>query len=98
MTSSAFLPDIQLYAKAGCHLCEQAEAQLARLRRRLPHALQRVDITDDAELLGRYGLRIPVLVLDGREYDAPLDWVEIERGLVQAAAAGGGTEAQRHGR
>jgi len=29
-----------LYAKPGCHLCEQALGELERLRRRYPHELQ----------------------------------------------------------
>jgi uncharacterized membrane protein len=86
-------PRVLLYGKPGCHLCEQAEAELARMRRRVAHTLQLVDITEDAELMQRYALRIPVLVLGGREYDAPLDWGEIEPALHQAGAAAVGSEA-----
>jgi glutaredoxin-like protein DUF836 len=89
----ADLVRVQLYAKPGCHLCEQAEADLERLRRRYSHSLQLLDITRDAELMQAYGLRIPVLVIDGHEFDAPLDMVEIERAL--AAATGAATRAAR---
>jgi hypothetical protein len=74
---------VRLYGKRGCHLCEQAEADLARLRRRYAHTLEVVDITQDPELMARYGLRIPVLVVAGREHDAPLECAEIEQALAQ---------------
>lgn len=71
---------LRLYSKPGCHLCDAALAALDRLRPRQPYALEVVDITTDPELLGRYGERIPVLSVNGSEYDAPLD----ERVLKQA--------------
>jgi glutaredoxin-like protein DUF836 len=83
MNANAAVPRLVLYGKPGCHLCEQAQAELARLRRRHPHALEIVDISQDPELLERYGLRIPVLVADGREYDAPLEAASIEQALAR---------------
>jgi hypothetical protein len=38
-----------LYTRAGCHLCEDAAANLGRLRSRHPQALRRVAIACDAE-------------------------------------------------
>jgi glutaredoxin len=75
---------LTLYSKPGCHLCEQAEAELRRLARRYPHQLQTVDITQDPRLFERYGERIPVVVLDGREYAAPLSTAVLERALRSA--------------
>ncbi len=75
-----------LYTRPGCHLCEDAEANLGRLRTRHPHALRLVDITSDARLMQEYGLRIPVLAIGGYEYDAPLPAAVLERALRQAAA------------
>ena len=74
-----------LYTKPGCHLCEDAAAILARLCARQPHELRLVDITSDAALLQQYGLRIPVLAIGGREYDAPLPAPVLEGALRQAA-------------
>jgi Glutaredoxin-like domain (DUF836) len=75
---------VQLYTRPGCHLCEQAEADLTRLRARQPHTLELIDITADAELVQRYGERIPVLVVHGREYAAPLSSASLERALADA--------------
>jgi hypothetical protein len=55
------------------------------LRPRYPHALERVDIDTDAELVRRYCDQIPVLVVKGREYAAPLNQAIIERALKAAA-------------
>ena len=79
-------PQLKLYTKPGCHLCEQVEADLAQLLSRHPHSLELVDITADAELMRRYGERIPVLVVGDREYGAPLPAGAIERALREAAA------------
>jgi hypothetical protein len=70
-----------LYTKPGCHLCADAATALERLRARHPHELLLVDITADAMLMQEYGLRIPVLAIAGREYDAPLPAAELERVL-----------------
>ena len=75
---------LTLYSKPGCHLCEQAEADLQRLARRYPHQLQTVDITQDPLLLERYGERIPVVLVQGREYAAPLSAAVLERALRSA--------------
>jgi hypothetical protein len=73
-----------LYTRAGCHLCEDAAAQLERLRGRHPHQLRLVEITSDADLMREYGERIPVLAIAGREYDAPLPAAVLERALRAA--------------
>ncbi|MBV9328372.1 MAG: glutaredoxin family protein [Chloroflexi bacterium] len=72
--------------KAGCHLCEDAEAELDRLQARYPHVLERIDINACADLTRRYGERIPVMVVHGREYAAPLHRTIIETALKEAAA------------
>ena len=72
--------------KPGCHLCEQVEEELGRLRRRYPHRLELVDINANPELVERYTESIPVLVIGGREHPAPLSSAAIERALQEAAA------------
>jgi hypothetical protein len=72
----------------GCHLCDEAEAELNRLQPRYAHTLERIDIDTDAELMRRYGEQIPVLVMREREYAAPLTREVIEHALAEAAAPG----------
>jgi hypothetical protein len=75
----------RLYTRLGCHLCEEACRELEVLRARQPHELEVVDIADDPDLVQRYGERIPVLEVAGREYAAPLPRAVLERALRQAA-------------
>ena len=80
-------PEITLYGKPGCHLCESAETWLAELGNRYPHRLRVRDITADPALFDRYALRIPVVVVGATEYDAPLTAAVLERALRRLVAA-----------
>ena len=56
-----------LYARNGCHLCDEArEAVLPLVRVAGDVVLEEVDIDSDDRLLARFLERIPVLELDGR--------------------------------
>jgi len=52
--------------REDCELCEEMVAELNALGRqiRLP-PITVVDVDSDAELVRRYGLNVPVLLLDG---------------------------------
>ena len=66
------LPDLVLYGRAGCHLCEEAAAATRlvladRATRGLPvPRLVEVDIEADADLHREFFERIPVVELGGR--------------------------------
>ena len=45
---------VTLYSRQGCHLCEQARADLDQLRKKIPHQLEVVDIESDTDLLRQY--------------------------------------------
>jgi glutaredoxin len=65
---------VTLYTRAGCHLCEHAEQVLRNEQRTIPFALVTVDIDGDPELARRYGVRVPVVAVDGVElfeYEVP---------------------------
>ncbi|OLV16273.1 glutaredoxin family protein [Deinococcus marmoris] len=53
------LPLLTLYTRIGCHLCEQAEENLARLEFRV----QLLDVDTSAEWRQQYGDDVPVLAL-----------------------------------
>ena len=61
------VPQVTLYGKPGCHLCDDARAVVERVRADHPFELTEVDVTLDPELHRAYGERIPVLELDGEE-------------------------------
>ena len=58
---------VTLYGKPGCHLCDEARAVVAGVRRERPFELREVDVTADASLHARYGERIPVVKVGDRE-------------------------------
>ncbi|MBA2763319.1 MAG: glutaredoxin family protein [Thermoleophilaceae bacterium] len=61
------MPKITLYGKAGCCLCEDARRALDDLARTHEFELAEVDIALDPVLMRRYGERIPVVAVDGRD-------------------------------
>jgi Glutaredoxin-like domain (DUF836) len=77
-----------LYERDGCHLCEDAAAQLDRLVG--PGRYARVDIDADDDLVIRYGFRVPVISLDGIERaEAPVDPAALRAVAAELAASGG---------
>lgn len=53
---------LTLYARRDCHLCAEMRRDLASLEGRLDFSVATVDIDGDAELVARYGHKVPVLV------------------------------------
>jgi glutaredoxin len=58
---------ITVYTRPGCHLCEEAIADLRRLQGELGFDLYECDIEGDDALQRAYFERIPVVALDGEE-------------------------------
>ena len=58
---------LTLYSRPGCHLCEEMKAVVHTVARSIPLILEEVDISTDPALEARYGLEIPVLLVDGRK-------------------------------
>ena len=54
-----------LYARQGCHLCEDALVIVERVRARVPFALEQRDIDSDDAWFKLYLERIPVVEIDG---------------------------------
>ena len=61
------MPLVTIYAKPGCHLCDDAREAIENLRAERDFELQEVDVTLDPVLYARYGERIPVVALEGDE-------------------------------
>ena len=58
---------LTLYGRPECHLCEEMKAVAAEVGREIPHRLEEIDISTDPMLERRYGLQIPVLLVNGRK-------------------------------
>ena len=58
---------VTLYSRPGCHLCDDMKALVDRVGSTMPMRVEVVDISTDPELEARYGLEIPVLLIEGRK-------------------------------
>ncbi len=58
---------LTLYTRPGCHLCEEMKAVIEHAARRVPLRLEEVNISTDIALTERYGVEIPVLLVEGRK-------------------------------
>ena len=69
MRRSCVVSVLTLYSRPGCHLCEDMKAIAHRVARAAdePVTIDEIDISTDPALEARYGLEIPVLLIDGRK-------------------------------
>lgn len=62
---------LTIYSKPGCHLCDEMKSTVHRVlstRSAAPAiSVDEIDISSDPALIDRYGLEIPVLLIDGRK-------------------------------
>jgi glutaredoxin len=62
---------LTIYGKPGCHLCDEMKSLVHRViapqSQSQDISLEEIDISSDQELLDRYGLQVPVLLIDGRK-------------------------------
>jgi glutaredoxin len=58
---------VVLYARPGCHLCDDARVVIEAARAKVAFVFEEVDIESDDALVRDYGLRIPVVAVDGEE-------------------------------
>ena len=61
---------LTIYSKPGCHLCDEMKSLVHRVvaqHSNDPISVNEIDISSDPDLLERYGLEIPVLLIDGKK-------------------------------
>ncbi|RXK88705.1 glutaredoxin family protein [Chlorobaculum sp. 24CR] len=59
-------PRVTIYGKPECCLCDAALEVLDEARRQIPFEIEKCDISGSADLVERYGLDIPVILVDGQ--------------------------------
>ena len=62
-------PEVLLYGRSGCHLCDVAEVTLNELLQSLRFTLTKVLIDGDSALEKKYGEQIPVITINGNVHD-----------------------------
>jgi glutaredoxin len=71
---------VVLYSRPGCGLCDSAREVLQAQRSRTPFDLTEIDISGDDALELEFGIRIPVVSVDGRErFEVEVDPAELAR-------------------
>jgi len=60
-------PHIQLLSRRNCCLCDDAKAVVAAAAGQGLCSWETIDVDRDKALLVRYGLDVPVLLVDGQE-------------------------------
>ena len=76
---------------SGCHLCDVMKETITRVAQDVPLTLEEVDISTDPALEARYGLEIPVLLMEGRKVAKyRVSEQELRRMLRSSAGEAGG--------
>ncbi len=71
-----------LYGRPGCHLCEQAQTVIERVRVQIPFELEQRDIESNDAWFKCYLERIPVVEIDGEVvFELFVDERQLERRL-----------------
>jgi glutaredoxin len=74
---------VTLITRAGCHLCEEAESVLRRMRDELDFGYDELDVDADRDRRNEYSDRVPVILLDGKEHG----YWRVEEDRLRAALA-----------
>lgn len=82
--------ELTLITRQGCHLCEEASNDLARLLARFtelhpdkPYTVDVVDVDSDPVLRDKYSEEVPVLLLNGEQVS--FFRIDVERVLAKLA-------------
>jgi Glutaredoxin-like domain (DUF836) len=76
---------VVVLTKAGCHLCDDACAAVARIAGELGVSWRAQDISGDADLVALWAEYVPVVVVDGEVHD----WFRVREERLRAALTGG---------
>ena len=75
---------VTMYSRPRCGLCDRAREVILGVREEVPFGYEEVFVDDDEELERAYGLRVPVVLVDGEEeFEIEVDGDRL-RGLVGA--------------
>ena len=78
------MTSVVLFARDGCHLCDDARRVIEDVRVGTPFEFTEIDIETDEALIRDYGIRIPVVTVDGEElFEISVDPVAL-RAAVEA--------------
>ena len=71
---------VSMYSRRRCGLCDEAREVIQAERSRTPFAFEETFIDGDDDLEREYGLRVPVILVDGEEaFEYHVDPSELRR-------------------
>lgn len=74
---------VLLYSRPGCGLCDEARRTILAARERFVFAFEDVDISGDDALEREYGIRIPVVLVDGEElFEVRVDPADLDAAIT----------------
>ena len=62
-------PEVAIYSRRSCHLCDVAEAIVREVNKEIPFDLKVIYIDGDATLEKEYGEEVPVTLINGKRHD-----------------------------
>jgi hypothetical protein len=72
-----------MYSRPRCGLCDEAREVIMAERARTPFDYRELDVSGDDELELEYGIRIPVVLLDGDElFEIRIDARELDAAIA----------------
>jgi len=78
------LPRVVMYSRPSCGLCDEAREVILSQRKHTPFEFEEVNVETDDALEIDYGIRIPVVLVDGYEaFEYRLDPTEFRTALVR---------------
>lgn len=79
---------VTLYSRRTCGLCDEARADLEAVRSELPFELEEILIDGRDDLERAYGIRVPVVLIDGVEaFELTVDRDELRARLARPTGA-----------
>lgn len=75
---------VELFTRRGCHLCDDAKAELQQLALGLMFQLVETDVDQDFALQQAYGTLVPVVTVNGQRASV----LRLNIGAVRAALEG----------
>jgi glutaredoxin len=73
---------VTMYSRATCGLCDEAREAVLAVRRDVPFEFDEVLVDGNDNLERAYGLRVPVVLIDGEErFELHVDPDDLRRAL-----------------
>lgn len=75
-------PNVVIYSKPGCCLCDKAKATLLKLQTEIPFTLQDIDISQNQALFEKYQYVIPVVAIGENTFISEVSEFSLRQALL----------------